>query len=178
MEVFWRKGYEGASLSDLTEAMGITRPSLYATFGNKEALFFKALDQYQRVNMAYGRKALEAPTAHAVVKELLTGAIAAQLAEDTPRGCLSVINSMQGGDQSKVIRAEVLRRATQVHGMIVTRLNRAKTEGDLPASADTEGLARLLTSVLQAIATLGASGASEDQLHALASSTIALWPTT
>lgn len=178
MKVFWRKGYEGASLSDLTEAMGITRPSLYATFGNKEALFFKALDQYQRVNMAYGRKALEAPTAQAFVEELLAGAVAAQLSDDQPRGCLSVINSMQGSDQSQVIRAEVLRRAADVHNLIVMRLERARIEGDLPASTDPEGLARLLASVLQSIATLGAAGASADQLHALANSTVAIWPQT
>ncbi|MFC4764315.1 TetR/AcrR family transcriptional regulator [Dyella koreensis] len=178
MKVFWRKGYEGTSLADLTEAMGITRPSLYATFGNKESLFFKALDQYQRVNMAYGKKALEAPTAQAFVEELLAGAVAAQLSDDQPRGCLSVINSMQGGDQSQVIRAEVLRRASEVHSLIVMRLTRAKTEGDLPASADPEGLTRLLASVLQSIATLGAAGASADQLHALANSTIAVWPHT
>lgn len=176
MEVFWRKGYEGASLSDLTEAMGITRPSLYATFGNKESLFLKALDQYQRVNMAYGKKALEAPTARAFVEELLAGAVAAQLTDSQPRGCLSIINSMQGGDQARGIRAEVLRRAAEVHNLIVMRLARAQAEGDLPAAVDPEGLARLLESVLQSIATLGAAGASPDQLQALAHSTLALWP--
>ncbi|QWQ10961.1 TetR/AcrR family transcriptional regulator [Ralstonia solanacearum] len=165
-------------MSDLTEAMGITRPSLYSTFGNKESLFFKALDQYQRVNMAYGRKALEAPTAQAFVEELLEGAVAAQLSDNQPRGCLSVINSMQGGDQSQVIRAEVLRRATEVHCLMVMRLERARIEGDIPTSVDPEGLARLLTSVLQSIATLGAAGASADQLRALANSTIAVWPQT
>ena len=63
LTVFWSKGYEGTSLTDLTEAMGITRPSLYAAFGNKEALFRRALDLYQQEKLAYVRKALEQPTA-------------------------------------------------------------------------------------------------------------------
>ena len=63
LQVFWRKGYLGTSLTDLTEAMGINRPSLYATFGNKEALFRKVLDRYSERQTAYLRSALEEPTA-------------------------------------------------------------------------------------------------------------------
>ena len=66
LEVFWRKGYEGASLAELTEAMGINRPSLYAAFGNKEALFRLAFDRYADGPAAYTREALEAPTARGV----------------------------------------------------------------------------------------------------------------
>src|SRR3569623_2081793 len=78
LRVFWSKGYEGASLNDLTEAMGITRPSLYAAFGNKEALFRKALDLYEREKLAYIGQALEAPTSREVVERLLHGALAMQ----------------------------------------------------------------------------------------------------
>lgn len=176
MKVFWRKGFEGSSLNDLTTAMAITRPSLYATFGNKESLFFQALDHYQHVHMASGRKALEAPTAFTFVKELLASAVAAQLSPHRPRGCLSVINSMQGSDHSQIVRAEVLRRSAEVHKLIVMRLERAKIDGDLPESQDSEGLARLLASVLQSIATLGAASASADELNALADTTLAIWP--
>jgi AcrR family transcriptional regulator len=73
VEVFWRKGYEGASVSDLTEAMGINPPSLYAAFGNKEALFRKALDRYQASHAAFWKEALDAPTAFEAVKRLLDG---------------------------------------------------------------------------------------------------------
>ena len=68
LHVFWSKGYEGASLTDLTEAMGITRPSLYAAFGNKESLFRKALDLYEHEKMAYIGKALAQPTAREVAE--------------------------------------------------------------------------------------------------------------
>src|SRR5687768_18449833 len=75
LRVFWEKGYEGASLTDLTEAMGITRPSLYAAFGNKESLFKRALDLYETEKLAYVRRALDAPTARGVAQRLLEGAI-------------------------------------------------------------------------------------------------------
>lgn len=75
LQVFWRKGYEGTSLSDLTKAMGINRPSLYAAFGDKEALFRKVLDRYLDGPAAYTREALKAPTARAVIERLLRGAV-------------------------------------------------------------------------------------------------------
>src|ERR687895_845688 len=75
LEVFWRQGYEGTSLGELTVAMGINRPSLYAAFGNKEALFRKALDRYVDGPAAYTREALHEPSARAVVERLLRGAI-------------------------------------------------------------------------------------------------------
>src|SRR5271155_5212684 len=99
MEVFWRKGYEGASLSDLTEAMGVSRPSLYACFGNKEALFRQALDLYEREKMAYVGEALAKPTARAVAEHLLTGSLERQTSICDPRGCLGVISAMQCGDE-------------------------------------------------------------------------------
>src|SRR3954465_13916988 len=78
LHVFWRKGFEGASLPDLTKAMGINRPSMYAAFGNKEQLFRKALDRYATGPAGYVCAALEAPTARAVVEKLLQGAINSQ----------------------------------------------------------------------------------------------------
>ena len=75
LRVFWTKGYDGASLSDLTDAMGITRPSLYAAFGNKESLFRKALDLYEREKLAYVGEALAAPTSRQVAERLLRGAM-------------------------------------------------------------------------------------------------------
>src|SRR4051794_21977945 len=74
LQVFWHKGYEGTSLTDLTQAMGITRPSLYTAFGDKEALFRKVLDRYLAGPAAHMRAALEEPTARAVVEQLLLGA--------------------------------------------------------------------------------------------------------
>jgi AcrR family transcriptional regulator len=92
--VFWERGYEGASLAELTEAMGITKPSLYACFGNKEALFCKALDLYEREKLAYVRAALAAPTAKGVAEAFLRGALAMQSGNNDPRGCLGVVSAV------------------------------------------------------------------------------------
>ena len=87
LQVFWRKGYEGASMADLTEAMGITKPSLYAAFGNKEELFRKALDRYVDGPGGYVRIALEKPTARAVVEHILHASADALCGPDHPPGC-------------------------------------------------------------------------------------------
>src|ERR1700692_1987824 len=87
LQVFWRKGYEAASLSDLTKAVGVNRPSLYAAFGDKETLFRKALDRYLNGPAAYTQEALKEPTARAVVERLLRGAADLNTASRNPGGC-------------------------------------------------------------------------------------------
>jgi AcrR family transcriptional regulator len=98
LQVFWRQGYERASLADLTKAMGINRPSLYAAFGNKEYLFCKALDRYAEGPAAYTRTALDAPTARAVVERLLLGVVNMLTDPCTPQGCLAVQGALACGD--------------------------------------------------------------------------------
>src|ERR1700759_1571992 len=90
LEVFWRQGYEATSLTDLTAAMGINRPSLYASFGNKEQLFGEALERYSAGPGAYAVAALAAPTVREVVERLVLGAVELTAGADTPCGCLSV----------------------------------------------------------------------------------------
>src|SRR5438876_1611267 len=104
LKVFWRKGYEGTSLPDLTRAMGINRPSLYAAFGNKEALFRKALDRYAQGPAAYVREALSKPTARAVVQHLLLGAVEMATDPRHPRGCLAVQGALACGDEAECVR--------------------------------------------------------------------------
>ena len=110
LRVFWSKGYEGASLTDLTEAMGITRPSLYAAFGNKESLFRKALDLYEREKMDYIGKALAQPTAREVAEMMLRGAVENVTSCAEPHGCLGVITSVACGAEAQSIRDEVVER--------------------------------------------------------------------
>src|SRR5258707_4477360 len=98
LEVFWRQGYEGTALSDLTAAMGINRPSLYAAFGNKEALFRKVLDRYAERTTASVVHALAEPTARTVVERLLLAAADAQTDPCNPRGCLMVQGALSCGE--------------------------------------------------------------------------------
>src|SRR5215470_5642962 len=110
LDVFWRKGYEGTSLSDLTKAMGINRPSLYAAFGNKANLFRKALDRYDDGPATYVHEALDEPTAHAVVERLLRGAVDLLTDPCTPPGCLMVQGALACGEAADPIRQELASR--------------------------------------------------------------------
>ena len=177
LRVFWSKGYEGASLSDLTDAMGITKPSLYAAFGNKEALFRKALDLYEREKLAYVQEALDAPTARGVAERLLRGALENQASDSEPRGCLGVISSIACGSEAQSVRAEVIARGRTVHNALAERFARARDEGELPADVDPEGLTAYLAALLQGLSVQAGGGASREQLDSLVSTSLALWPT-
>src|ERR1700719_1378710 len=108
LQVFWRKGYEGASLSDLTKAVGVNRPSLYAAFGDKKALFRKALDRYLTGPADYTQEALKEPTARAVVERLLQGAADLNTAPRNPGGCLMVQGALACSEASDSIRKELV----------------------------------------------------------------------
>jgi AcrR family transcriptional regulator len=175
LRVFWSKGYEGASLTDLTEAMGVTRPSLYAAFGNKEALFRKALDLYERDKLAYTGAALDAPTARGVAEHLLLGALDMQSGTD-PKGCLGVISTVACGSEAESIRAEVLVRQASSNAALLQRFERAKAEGDLPEHIEAASLVRYLTAVLQGLCIQAGSGAGVAELRRIVDTTLDLWP--
>ena len=176
LEVFWSKGYDGASLNDLTEAMGINRPSMYAAFGNKEELFKKALDLYEREKMAYIGKALEQPTARMVAETMLRGAIDTACGGDQPHGCLRVINSVACSPEAGSIRQEIVERGKAGRAALVARFERAKAEGDLPAHIDPEGLTGVLVAMLQGISLQASQSASREELERLAETGLSLWP--
>jgi len=176
LRVFWSKGYEGASMTDLTDAMGITRPSLYAAFGNKESLFRKALDLYEREKLCYMGQALEAPTARGVAQRLLQGSLQNQTSGDDPRGCLGVISSVACGAEADCIRQEVLERGRIAHQALIERMERAIAEGDFHAPVDPEGITKYLTAILQGMAVQAGAGASREDLQRLVDTTLAVWP--
>ncbi|MDE8652355.1 TetR/AcrR family transcriptional regulator [Novosphingobium album (ex Liu et al. 2023)] len=176
LRVFWQHGYEGASLSELTEAMGITKPSLYACFGNKEALFRKALDLYEREKLCYVGMALEAPTARGVAERLLRGALATHCGETDPQGCLGVISTIACGVEAESIRQDVIARRASSEAALVERFRRAHAEGDLPASADPEALATYLTTVMQGLSLKASAGATRETLESIVATTLACWP--
>jgi len=176
LRVFWSKGYEGASLSELTEAMGITRPSLYASFGNKEALFKMALDLYEREKLDYIGEALKEPTARQVAQHLLRSALEMQMSSCDPKGCMGVINAVACGSEAESIRAEVIERGRLAKQGIVERFERAKAEGDLPPDSDAVGLTSYLTAIMQGLAVQAGAGASCADLKALIDTSLAMWP--
>ncbi len=174
LRVFWTKGYEGASLTDLTEAMGITRPSLYAAFGNKEDLFKLALDLYEREKLAYVGTALEAPTARGVAERMLSGTIDNITSEC--RGCLGVITSVSCHNPDSPIGQDVRDRTQSVRRAMVQRMQRAIEDGDFNVPVDAEAMTRYLMAVMQGISVQAGAGASREELQEVAEATLTIWP--
>ena len=164
LQVFWRKGYEGTSLSDLTKAVGVNRPSLYAAFGDKKALFRKALDRYLTGPAAYTQEALKEPTARAVVERLLQGAADLNAAPRNPGGCLMVQGALVCGEAADSIRQELTACRAAGEAAMRRRFDRAKSEGDLPANVNPADLARYIATVLYGMAVQAAGGASRGEL--------------
>ncbi len=176
MTVFWRKGYEGTSLSDLTEAMSINRPSLYAAFGNKEELFRKALERYGQGPSAYEREAIGQPTARAVAEVLLRGAADLQTDPHTPAGCLAVLGTTYCAEDSSPIGQSLIAFRLAGDAAICERLEQAQAEGDLPADADPEELTNFIRTVVYGMAVQAASGATRKDLERVIQLTMRGWP--
>jgi AcrR family transcriptional regulator len=176
LQVFWRKGYEGTSLPDLTAAMGINRPSLYAAFGNKESLFRKALDRYLERSTACLGQALAESSARAVVERLLHAAADLQAGEGNPPGCLVVQAALACGQTGEVIRQELIARRAAAQAALGERLEQARSSGDLPAEVDPSDLARYISTVINGMAVQAASGASRAELQSVIVLTLRSWP--
>jgi AcrR family transcriptional regulator len=177
LRVFWQHGYEGASMSELTAEMGITKPSLYAAFGNKEQLFHKALDLYEREKLEYMRTAGDAPTARGVAEKLLWGALEIQMSSCDPRGCLGVISTTACGAEAESIKAEVVKRRASSEQALIERFERAKAEGDLPEGLEPDALVRYLFALMQGMSVQAGSGATFEQMKQLVTTSLSVWPT-
>lgn len=174
--VFWRKGYEGASLDDLTGAMGISRPSLYAAFGDKQSLFRKALDRYAEGPSSFARRALKEGTARAVVERLLRDAAEMHADPATPAGCLMVHGALAAGLGSDAVRRELNARRAADEAALRRRLVRARAEGDLPPDAEPADLARYVVTVIRGMAVEATGGASLRQLRRVVRIALRAWP--
>jgi AcrR family transcriptional regulator len=176
LHVFWRQGYEGTSINDLTQAIGITKPSLYAAFGNKEELFRKALDRYIDGPAGYVQTAMAKPTVREVVEHLLFGAADAVTNPENPPGCLAVQAALCCGDAAESIKQELMSRRATGEDDLRKRFERAVAEGDLAADTDAGDLARYISAILQGMAVQAAGGASRDELQKIARMALKTWP--
>jgi AcrR family transcriptional regulator len=173
--VFLQKGYEGAYLGDLTSAMGINPPSLYAAFGNKEGLFQQVLARYGEERDLVLEHALAAPTASETVVRLLCGSVTQQTLEERPPGCLFVHGALVCADQSDPVRQELVRRRLAGELSLAERFSRARAAGDLPKCGNPNELARYVYAVLYGVAVQAAGGADRGQLLKTVDLAIKAW---
>jgi AcrR family transcriptional regulator len=176
LEVFWRNGYEGSSIADLTEAMGINPPSLYAAFGNKEKLFHKALDRYAAQRVRFWDEARAAATARGMVEHLLRASADFLTEECNPPGCMIVRSAMSCSEAADAIRRELDARRAGGELILRERLERAKDDGQLPDGLEAADFARYIMTVLEGMSVRAASGASRAELHKVADMALRTWP--
>lgn len=164
MRIFWDKGYEGASLDDLTEAMGINRSSLYATFGDKETLFQKVIAQYAEGPMVFMREALRLPTARAVVEGLLRGAVKFLTDPNHPRGCLTLQGGLTCGSGAQSVKETMIEWRESGLRQVQKRMRRAQVDGDLSKDVNPKDLARYISIVMNGLAVQSANGATAAEM--------------
>jgi AcrR family transcriptional regulator len=174
-DLFWRQGYDRTSVSDLTEAMGITPPSFYHAFGSKEALFEAVLKRYLTGPLGFIDKALAQPTALAVAEHFLRG-YADTFIDPAHPGCLSVNSALPIGGEKDYVRNLLFDARRAMRKRLQTRLEAAKASGDLPTDANVDDLARFIQVVYYGLSIEAQSGASRKDLHRSVDLALRAWP--
>lgn len=174
--VFWRKGYEGASYTDLTEAAGVERPALYSAFGNKEALFRRALVRYYEQHMDFIPEALELPTAREVAAHLLYRSAELNTRHPEHSGCLGINGVLAGSDDAEPVRQALIEFREAGEARLRERFERAKTEGDLPDDANPDALAAFIMAILHGMSVQAKAGFSRDKLETVVEQALLAWP--
>ncbi|MGA6163712.1 TetR/AcrR family transcriptional regulator [Amycolatopsis magusensis] len=178
MYVFWRRGYEGASIGDLTGAMGINPPSLYAAFGCKEALFREAVELYGRTHGGLTGKALaEEPTARASIERMLRDNARGFTSPDLPSGCMVVHAATNFAVANQGLHDFLVEQRRGNHGSILDRIRRGQSEGDLPVEADADAMTLFYETVLYGLSVQARDGVTGDSLKSVVDSAMLAWDT-
>lgn len=176
MEVFWARGYDGATLEELQTAMGgITPPSFYAAFGSKDQLFCEAVDLYRKTVGERTLCALETPTAREGIAGLLRSATEQFCSGDGPRGCLIVLGAINCTRINKDAQDHLHAIRQQGPEIIRQRLARGVADGDVPNGAPLADMASFYTTILQGLAVRARDGASHQTLLAAVDAAMAAW---
>jgi AcrR family transcriptional regulator len=176
MIVFWQKGYTAASMNDLCKAMGIGSPSLYAAFGSKESLYAEAIAHYGNLGAAQISTVLEsAPTARLAIESFLLWAADVLTSPGKPQGCMVVLSSVAGEGLPDLGKIVCGKRQDMIQ-VLQARLQRGIADGDLPATTDTESLARFYITLHQGMSIQARDGATREQLESTATTAMAAWP--
>jgi len=169
-ETFWRLGYEGASIADLTAAMGITPQSLYGAFTSKAELYRQCLIRYRATVGAFAGRALaEEPTTVAAFSRVLREAAREYSLPDRPRGCMLLTAGLACAAENAQVVTHVAGLRAEILAAFTARIERGKREGDIRAETDAATLARYLQAILQGMSLQARDGAGEAQLADIAS---------
>jgi AcrR family transcriptional regulator len=179
LDLFWERGYEGTSLKDLAEAMGIASASIYACFGSKEDLFRKVMALYATTSGEPPRRALrEQPTARAAIEAMLRATADEITRPDTPHGCMLILAAPTGAVENHAVREFLADRRRDQFTTIKDRLARGIADGDFTAPpASLDAIARYYTTVMQGLSVQARDGATRSELEAVISCAIAAWDT-
>jgi len=176
MRVFWRHGYAGASIGTLIQAMGISRATMYASFGDKEDLFRKVMDLYEREKTAYMVDALEQPTSRGVAEHLLDGTIALQTNTADPKGSMGIVHSLSHAPGDESIREFVTERGRYWRDRLIARFEQGARDGDFSESIPPRDLALTLKATTDGLLVAAASGLGETELRGIACTFLGIWP--
>lgn len=175
MRLFWDKGYAGASMSDLTAAMGIASPSLYAAFGSKEGLYREAIGLYVRTYGGLLWEAMEAPTAREGIERLLRGVVLSFTCGDNPCGCMVMQTAATSCDLSPELSAELCQTRATGSEALRARLRRAVEEGEIAEGIDTIAIADFYATVHKGLSLSARGGASREELDSVVTSAMKAW---
>ena len=172
LKIFWAKGYEGTTVSDLTRAMGLNMSSLYAAFGDKESLFRQVAARYAEDASALYEKALARPTLAEALEELFSAIVDFLNRPGYPPGCLTVMGALATSSTAEPVQQLLLQMRTRGQLRLQERCEEAQKAGELPKDTDVPALARYLETVLWGLMVQGASGATKAQMQSIADTAV------
>ena len=176
MYVFWAHGYEGASLTELTEAMGINKPSMYAAFGNKEDLFRRAMQKYLSGPASFVIESMREPTSKQIAMKLLTGAAEFLTSCEHPHGCMMIQGALTCGEGAELIQQELIANRRSYESALANRFEQCRSAGDLPETVDAFALARYVATLHQGMSVQATSGATKEELMEVVRMALSQWP--
>jgi AcrR family transcriptional regulator len=176
MDVFWERGFEETSINDLTAAMGINSPSLYAAFGSKEDLFLEAVELYDSSDGAVSYRALEEqPTARSAVEAMLRENVDLYSDPTKPAGCMIVLAAMTWTPRNETVRKYVAGLREKMADLLRERFERAVSTGEISPDVDIGALADYINTLYEGLSIQARDGASRETMHAIVDSTMASW---